>query len=323
MGEKGGIVMAAVEVPTEKWTGKIHEVKLGGNGRKSVVVGGETTLPFLHFDGAMPNRPVVAIEIQDRKPEDWSPNLISAWGDVTNDLGAWAKKAVEYGADIIVLRLRSAHPEEANTGADEARKSVDMVLSAIDIPVIVLGPGVAEKDNEVLIAASEAAKGQRIALGNCEEKNHRTIAASCIADGHIAIGHTPLDLNLAKQLNVLLCDVGLSTDSIIMDTDTGALGYGIEYAYSVMERLRLAALGGDSMAAMPMISTVGAEAWRQKESKVTEGVPPTWGDHLERSLTWEGITAVTLLNSGTDIVVLRHPKTVTLVKASIDKLMSA
>jgi acetyl-CoA decarbonylase/synthase complex subunit delta len=126
MGEKGGIVMAAVEVPTEKWTGKIHEVKLGGNGRKSVVVGGETTLPFLHFDGAMPNRPVVAIEIQDRKPEDWSPNLISAWGDVTNDLGAWAKKAVEYGADIIVLRLRSAHPEEANTGADEARKSVDM-----------------------------------------------------------------------------------------------------------------------------------------------------------------------------------------------------
>lgn len=315
--------MAAVEVPTEKWTGKIHEVKLGGNGRKSVVVGGETTLPFLHFDGAMPNRPVVAIEIQDRKPEDWSPNLISAWGDVTNDPGAWAKKAVEYGADIIVLRLRSAHPEEANTGADEARKSVDMVLSAIDIPVIVLGPGVAEKDNEVLIAASEAAKGQRIALGNCEEKNHRTIAASCIADGHIAIGHTPLDLNLAKQLNVLLCDVGLSTDSIIMDTDTGALGYGIEYAYSVMERLRLAALGGDSMAAMPMISTVGAEAWRQKESKVTEGVPPTWGDHLERSLTWEGITAVTLLNSGTDIVVLRHPKTVTLVKASIDKLMSA
>lgn len=315
--------MAAVEVPTEKWTGKIHEVKLGGNGRKSVVVGGETTLPFLHFDGAMPNRPVVAIEIQDRKPEDWPHNLISAWGDVTKDLGAWAKKAVEYGADIIVLRLRSAHPEEANTGADEARKSVDMVLSAIDIPVIVLGPGVAEKDNEVLIAASEAAKGQRIALGNCEEKNHRTIAASCIADGHIAIGHTPLDLNLAKQLNVLLCDVGLSTDSIIMDTDTGALGYGIEYAYSVMERLRLAALGGDSMAAMPMISTVGAEAWRQKESKATEGVPPTWGDHLERSLTWEGITAVTLLNSGTDIVVLRHPKTVTLVKASIDKLMSA
>jgi acetyl-CoA decarbonylase/synthase complex subunit delta len=323
MGEKGGSVMAAVEVPTEKWTGKIHEVKLGGNGRKSVVVGGENTLHFLHFDGTMPNKPLIAIEVQDRNPTDWSPHLVSVWGDVLSDPGAWAKKAVEYGADIIVLRLRSAHPEEANTGAPEAKKSVDTVLSAVDIPVIVLGPGVAEKDNEVLIAASEAAKGQRIALGNCEEKNHRTIAASCLADGHVAIAKTPIDLNLAKQLNILLCDVGLSQDSILMDPTTGALGYGIEYCYSVMERLRLAALGGDKMAAMPMFCTAGEETWRQKESKVTEGVPPTWGDHLERSLTWEGVTAIMLLNAGADIIVLRHPKTVTLVKASIDKLMSA
>jgi acetyl-CoA decarbonylase/synthase complex subunit delta len=323
MGEKGGSVMAAVEVPTEKWTGKIHEVKLGGNGRKSVVVGGENTLHFLHFEGTMPNKPLIAIEVQDRNPTDWSPHLVSVWGDVLSDPGAWAKKAVEYGADIIVLRLRSAHPEEANTGAPEAKKSVDTVLSAVDIPVIVLGPGVAEKDNEVLIAASEAAKGQRIALGNCEEKNHRTIAASCLADGHVAIAKTPIDLNLAKQLNILLCDVGLSQDSILMDPTTGALGYGIEYCYSVMERLRLAALGGDKMAAMPMFCTAGEETWRQKESKVTEGVPPTWGDHLERSLTWEGVTAIMLLNAGADIIVLRHPKTVTLVKASIDKLMSA
>lgn len=315
--------MAAVEVPTEKWTGKIHEVKLGGNGRKSVVVGGENTLHFLHFEGTMPNKPLIAIEVQDRNPTDWSPHLVSVWGDVLSDPGAWAKKAVEYGADIIVLRLRSAHPEEANTGAPEAKKSVDTVLSAVDIPVIVLGPGVAEKDNEVLIAASEAAKGQRIALGNCEEKNHRTIAASCLADGHVAIAKTPIDLNLAKQLNILLCDVGLSQDSILMDPTTGALGYGIEYCYSVMERLRLAALGGDKMAAMPMFCTAGEETWRQKESKVTEGVPPTWGDHLERSLTWEGVTAIMLLNAGADIIVLRHPKTVTLVKASIDKLMSA
>ncbi len=314
--------MSAVEIPTEKWTGKIHEVKLGGNGRKSVVVGGETTLPFLHFEGKIPNRPLIAIEIQDRNPTDWSPHLISAWGDVLSDPGAWAKKAVEYGADIIALRLRSAHPEEANTGADEAKKIVDMVLSAVDIPVIILGPGVVEKDNEVLVAASEAARGQRVALGNCEEKNHRTIAASCIADGHVAIAKTPIDLNLTKQLNILLCDVGLSPDSILMDPTTGALGYGIEYCYSVMERLRLAALGGDTMAAMPMFCTAGEETWRQKESRVTEGVPPSWGDHLERSLTWEGITAVMLLNAGAEIIVLRHPNTVTIAKATIDKLMS-
>lgn len=316
--------MSAVEIPTEKWTGKIHEVTLGGkDGRKGVTVGGDTALPFLHFEGAMPNRPAVAVEIQDCKPDDWSDILLTAWGDAVNDPATWAKKAVEYGADIIELRLQSAHPEASNTGASEAKKNVNEVLAAVDIPVIILGPGVVEKDNEVLVAASEAAKGQRVALGNCEEKNYRTIAASCIADGHVAIGHTPLEINLAKQLNVLLCDVGLAKDSVIMDPDTGALGYGIEYSYSVMERLRIAALGGDAMAAMPMISPAGAESWRQKESKVSEGVPETWGNHEERAVVWEEITAHAVLMGGASIVVLRHPKTISLVKATIDKLMSA
>ena len=313
--------MPAVEVPTEKWTGRVHEVRLGGNGRKSVVVGGEATLPFLQFEGSFPNKPLIAIEIQDREPKDWSPHLVAAWGDVLGDPGAWAKKAVEFGADIITLRLRSAHPEDGNTGADEAKRTTDKVLSAVDIPVIILGPEVAEKDNEVLVAASEVAKGQRVALGNCMEKNHRTIAATCIADGHVAIAKTPIEINLAKQLNILLCDVGLSPDAILMDPTTGALGYGIEYSYSVMERLRLAALGGDAMTAMPMICTVGEESWRQKESRVTEGVPQSWGDHQERALIWEEITASVLLNGGADIVVLRHPKTVALVKATIDKLV--
>ena len=316
--------MSPVEVPVEKWTGKISEVTIGGSGgRKGITVGGESTLPFLHFEGAMPNKPAVAIEIQDVKPEDWSPHLMNAWGDAMTDPGAWAKKAVEYGADIVALRLRSAHPEAGNTGADEAKKNVDKVLSAVDLPVIVIGPNVAEKDNEVIVAASEAGKGQRLALGNCEEKNYRTIAATCMADNHVAMGHTPLDINLAKQLNVLLSDMGLSTDSIIMDPDTGSLGYGLEYSYSVMERLMLAALGGDKMAAIPMINNIGAEAWRQKECKATEGLPDSWGDNEQRSIVWEEATAIALLNAGSNIVVLRHPKTVELVKAAIDKLMSA
>ncbi len=312
-----------VEVPTEKWTGKVHEVRLGGNGRKSVVVGGETALPFLHFEGSFPNRPVVAIEVRDSKPKDWSPHLIAAWGDVISDPVAWAKKAVEFGADIIALRLTSAHPEEGNTGADEARRTVGNVLSAVDLPLMIYGPGVAEKDNEVLVAASDVARGQRVALGNCEEKNHRTVAACCIADGHVAIAHTPLEINLAKQLNVLLCDVGLSPDSILMDPDTGSLGYGVEYTYSVMERLRLAALTGDSMAAIPMISPAGAESWRQKEAKVTEGMPQAWGEHLERALIWEEITACTMLIGGVDIVLLSHPRTVERIHAFIDRLMTA
>lgn len=313
--------MPEVEIPTEKWTGKVREVRLGGGGRKEVVVGGQTTLPFLSFEGSIPNPPRIAIEIQDSEPSGWPSVLLSAWGDAAKDLGAWAKKAAEFGADIIMLRLQSAHPEAGNTGAAEAKTAVDKVLSAVDLPLIVLGPGVAEKDNEVLVAVSEVARGQRIALGNCEEKNYRTIAAVCISDGHIAIAKTPLDINLCKQLNILISDVGVPLDSILMDPDTGALGYGIEYGYSINERLRLAALMGDAMTAMPIVNHAGGETWRQKEAKASEGVPAAWGNLEERGVIWEEITASTVINGGADIVVMCHPKAVERIKSTIDKLI--
>ncbi|MBI4301475.1 MAG: acetyl-CoA decarbonylase/synthase complex subunit delta [Chloroflexi bacterium] len=313
--------MPQVEVPQEKWTGKVREVTLGGNGRKSVVVGGETTLPFLRFEGSIPHRPLIAVEIQDREPRDWPLNLKAAWGDVLKDPGAWARKAMEAGADLIALYLKSAHPEEENTGAAEAQATVGKVLSAVDIPLIVLGPEVADKDNEVLVAVADVARGEHIALGFCVEKNYRTITAACIANNHVAVAKTPIEINLAKQLNVLISDVGLSSDSIIMDPTTGALGYGLEYTYSVMERLRLAGLQGDGMTAMPMFCTVGQEAWRQKEAKVAEGVPEAWGDNQLRGLIWEELTASSLIMAGADIVVLRHPRSVEVMRATIDKLM--
>jgi len=313
--------MPEVEIPIEKWTGKVKEVKLGGGGRKEVVVGGETTLPFLTFEGSIPNPPKIAIEVRDSEPSGWPSPLLSAWGDAVKDPGAWAKKAVEFGADIIALKLVSAHPEGGNTGAAEAKAAVDKVLSAVDLPVIVTGPGVAEKDNEVLTAVSEAAKGQRIALGNCEEKNYRTIAAVCISDGQVAIAKTPLDINLCKQLNIMLSDIGVQMDSIIMDPDTGALGYGIEYGYSINERLRLAALGGDAMTALPIINHVGWETWRQKEARASEGVPAAWGDLEERSVIWEEVTASSVINAGCNIVVMCHPKAIERVRSTIDKLV--
>jgi len=313
--------MPGVEIPIEKWTGKIREVKLGGGKRKEILVGGENTLPFLSFEGSIPHPPRVAIEIQDKEPTGWSPSLLSAWGDAVKDPAAWAKKAAGFGAEIIVLRLASAHPESGNTGADEAKKTVDKVLAAVDLPLIVLGPGVAEKDNTVMAAVSDAARGQRIGIGNCEEKNYRTIAAVCISDGHVAIAKSPLDINLAKQLNILLTDIGVPADSIIMDPDTGALGYGLEYALSIRERIRLAALGGDAMVNMPIISHVGVEAWRQKESKASQGVPPAWGSVEERGLAWEELTAITVINAGSNIVSLLHPKSVERIKATIGKLM--
>jgi len=306
--------MSTLEVPTENWAGRVQEVKLGGNGRKSIVVGGESTLPFLHFEGSIPNRPAIAIEIQDIEPGDWSPHLLSAWGDAIKNPVSWAKKAVEYGADLIALRLRSAHPEQENTGAKEAEQVVDKVLNAVDLPLMVLGPEVIEKDNEVLLAISELARGQRIALGNCIDKNYRAIAASCLANGHVAIAKAPNDVNLSKQLNILLHEVGLPLDSILDDPTTGSLGYGLEYTYSVIERLRLACLTGDDMTAVPIICTAGEESWRQKESKAVGGIPTAWGEDEERAITWEALTATTLITAGANIVTLRHPKTVELVK---------
>lgn len=309
----------AVEIPVDKWIGKIRELKLGGGGRKEVIIGGASTLPYLKFEGEPCNPTRVAITIHDCEPP-YPPGLLSAWGDVVKDPGEWAKKAVEIGADIICLRLTSAHPETANTGAVEAKATVDKVLSAVDVPLIVLGPGVAEKDNEVLMAVSETAKGQRIALGNCEEKNYKTIAAVAISDGHIAIAKSPLDINLAKQLNVLVSDVGVPMDSIIMDPDTGALGYGIEYGYSINERLRLAALMGDSMCQIPIINHAGPETWRQKEARAAEGVPAEWGSLDERAVIWEELTAISCINSGADLLVMNHPKAVEMIKSTIGKL---
>jgi acetyl-CoA decarbonylase/synthase complex subunit delta len=316
--------MPTIETPVEKWTGKVKEVVLGGDSRGTVTVGGETTLPFLHFEGSVPNRPVIAIDIEDKSPEGWSPVLESAWGDALSaGPGAWAQKAVEAGADAIALTLRSADPDAGNTGGTEAVESVKQVLDAVDVPLIVYGPGIAEKDNEVLVAVADATSGQGLALGLCEDKNYRTIAATCLANGHVAIANSPIDINLAKQLNILLMDMGMAADRILIDPTTGALGYGLEYTYSVMERLRVAALQGDAMTSMPMIVNPGQEAWRFKEAKTSEGIPDEWGDLEERGIAWEAVTAISLLHAGANILAMRHPKAVALVKTAVDKLMAS
>jgi acetyl-CoA decarbonylase/synthase complex subunit delta len=194
-------------------------------------------------------------------------------------------------------------------------------LEATGLPLVVWGPGQVEKDNELLVPVAEATKGEKLVLGICEDKNYRTIAATAMANEHLVQARTPMDVNLAKQLNILISDMGLPAERIIMDPTTGALGYGIEYGYSVMERLRLAALQGDAMTQLPMMVTPGFEAWKAKESKVGEGVPETWGDWAERGVHWETLTAIALVESGADIVVLRHPESVKRVKEAIAELM--
>src|SRR3990172_5323807 len=232
-----------------------------------------------------------------------------------NDPAQWAKKAEEAGADLLVLALT------LDDSPEDAVKAVKAVLGATRLPLIVWGPGQAEKDNALLVPVAEAAKGEKIVLGICEDKNYRTIVATAMANGHLVEARTPMDVNLAKQLNILITDMGLPADRIIMDPTTGALGYGIEYGYSVMERLRLAALQGDAMTQSPMLVTPGFEAWKAKESKVGEGVPEAWGDWKNRAINWETLTATALVESGADIVVLRHPESVKRVKDAIEELM--
>ena len=317
-----------VEVPKEKWTSSIRAVTLGataeegGTRTRTVVVGGQTTLPFLHFEGETPNPPVIGIEIQDGYPADWSPVLLEAWGDVVNDPAAWAQEAEELGADLIMLKLRGKDGDDNPTTTEQAAASIKAVLGATGLPIVVRGPGQAEADNELLVAVAEAAAGEKLALGLCEDKNYRTIVAAALAHGHLVVSSSPIDVNLAKQLNILISDMRLPLERVLMDPTTGALGYGLEYSYSVMERLRIAALTGDGMTQQPMICFVGEESWRQKESRVSTGVPEEWGEIEKRGITWETVTATALLESGADIVVLRHPKTVGVIRDTINLLMT-
>ncbi|MBN1955601.1 MAG: acetyl-CoA decarbonylase/synthase complex subunit delta [Anaerolineae bacterium] len=316
-----------VEIPVEKWSGKVIEVALGataeegGTRTHAVTVGGQTTLPFLHFEGAIPYPPRIAIEISDQRPGDWSPLLLEAWGDVVKDPAAWAKAAEEAGAELILLQLSLTKDGDTPVTVADAQAVTRQVLDATGLPLIVFGPGQVDADNELLVAVAEEASGERLLLGICEEKNYRTIVAAALAHNHLVTARTAMDVNLAKQLNILISDMGLPLNRIVMDPTSAALGYGMEYGYSVMERLRIAALQGDKMTQLPMLVTVGYEAWRQKESKVGVGVPEAWGEWEERAILWETLTTTTLIESGADIVIMRHPEAVRRARVFIDRLM--
>jgi len=317
----------AIDIPKDKWSGKVREVTLGataaegGTRSKTVTVGGETTMPYLHYEGSIPHPPAVVVEIQDKKPGDWSPLLLKAWGDAANDPATWAKAAEAAGADAILLKLTLNGPDGKPNTAERARAVTRSVLKATGLPLLVFGPGQAEVDNDLLVAVAEEAKGEKIVLGLCEDKNYRTLVAAALSQGHLVNSRTPMDVNLAKQLVILIKDMGLPLERILTDPTTGALGYGIEYGYSVMERLRLAALQGDTMTQQPMLVTPGEEAWRQKEARAAEGVPAAWGEWQERAVNWETVTASALVESGADVLVLRHPESVKRVKALIAGLM--
>ncbi len=318
----------AVEILKEKYRSSVREVVLGatkeegGTRAHTIKVGGETALPFLHFEGKIPNRPVVAMEVLDMAPEDWPPSVKSFFEDVYNDPAAWAKKCVdEYGADMIALRFKSADPDLKNASAEDCVATLKKVLEAVGVPLIIYGCGKTEKDNEIIGPLAEAGEGENLLLGVAEQENFKPVASAAMAYKHSVIAQSPIDINIAKQLNILISELSTPLlERIVIDPTIAALGYGIEYSYSIMERARFGALNGDRMLAMPMIGNVSQEVWSKKEAFLEEG-EPTWGDQAERSLAWEAATSMALLQAGMDILVMRNPESVKIVKKQIDDLM--
>lgn len=294
----------------------------GGSRSHVIKVGGEGTLPFLHFEGEITNKPVTALEVWDVPPAEWHPCLRQYYGDVYNDTVAWARKCIEeFGADLILLRLVGADPDGEDLSPADCAGLLERVLAAVRVPLIVIGCGKAEKDNKVMPAVAAAAAGENLLLGVATQENYKSIVAACLEHNHNLIAQSPIDINICKQLNILINEMNLDLNRIVIDPTIASLGYGLEYSFSIMERARIGALGGDRMLAMPMIANIGYEVWRGKEANVSEEEAFGWGNQEERAVLWEATTAVALLQAGADILVMRHPQALELARKNIDDLM--
>jgi acetyl-CoA decarbonylase/synthase complex subunit delta len=311
------------EVPKVSYTGKIREIQLGREGN-TVMVGGESCYPFHLFEGEMPHPPKIAMEVYDSEPEDWPDTALEPFADVIKEPVAWARKCVDtYGAEMIALQLASTDPNDKDISADEAAKITKEVSDAVDVPMIVWGCSNVEKDTEVLKAICEVCDGRNLIIGPVAEGNYRAIGATAIGYKHTVVASTPIDINLAKQLNILLGNLNVPDEKIMIDPSTGALGYGLEYCYSVMERIRMAALiQEDERLQFPIISNLAREVWKTKEVKVPESEAPLLGDMKKRGILMEALTAQCVLLAGADILVMRHPEAISLVKESIKDLMT-
>jgi acetyl-CoA decarbonylase/synthase complex subunit delta len=313
----------AFEIPKTQYTGKVKEVVLG-NGDKAITVGGETAYPFYLFEGEMPNLPKIAMEVWDTPPEEWAEAALKPFNGVTDDPVAWAKKCVaDYGAEMIALQLVSTDPNGLDRGADEAAAVVKKMADAIDVPLIVWGTGNDDKDTEVLRKVAEVCEGKNLIMGPVEESDHKKIGASAIGYHHTVIASSPIDINLAKQLNILLGNLGVPNGQIIMDPTVSSIGYGIEYAYSVMERMRMAGLAQeDERLQFPIICNLANEVWKTKEVHLPDG-EANMGNAAKRGIMMEAISAMVLLLAGGDVLIMRHPEAIKLVQGIIAELTAA
>jgi acetyl-CoA decarbonylase/synthase complex subunit delta len=311
----------SVAIPKNFYSGTIKEIALG-KGDQTVTVGGETCYPFYLFEGDMPHLPLIAMEVYDCPPDDWAEAALAPFTGVTQDPVAWAQKCIaEYGADLICLQLAGTNPNGLDRSAAEAAAITKKVAEAVKVPLIVWGSGNEAKDAEVLREVAEVCEGQKILIGPVVEENYKKTGALALGYGHALIASTPIDINLAKQLNILLDGLGVSEASLMMDPTTGGLGYGLEYTYSVIERMRMAALTQqDAKLGFPIICNLAREVWGTKEARLSALEDPKLGEAAPRGILMEAVTAVLLLLAGADILIMRHPEAVRLVRCTLGEL---
>jgi len=293
--------------PVEAYTGVVREETIG-TGEKALKLGGENMLPLHFFDeGSFPNAPSFALEILDMEPTDWPEHLVETFKDVISDPVKWARKCEEFGADAVSISLLSTDPAEKDSPADEAAALVKEVAESISIPVLVYGSGDDKKDAEVLPKVAEVCDGMNLLLGPVLKENYEVVGRAILEHGHKAWAESPLDINLLKELNVKLCHF-LPPERIVIDPESTALGYGFEYSFTLMERVKqLGVVIKDSMTQMPMIANLGREVWKTKQAK----------ESAKQGLLFEAMTALGLLLAGANILVLRHPESLKLVKETV------
>ncbi len=313
----------AFETPKISYNATIKEIPLGKQANP-LIVGGQTCYPFCLFEGNMPHPPKIAMEVCDTPPEEWPQAALDPFADVIEDPAAWAKKCVElYGAEMVALQLASTDPNAQDTSAEQAAEVTKKVAAAIQVPLIVWGSGNLEKDTEVLKIIAEACAEEDLILGPVEEGSHKALGAAAIAYQHTVAASTPIDINLAKQLNILLGNLGVPDEKILIDPTVSSLGYGLEYCYSVMERIRMAALTQeDERLQFPIVCNLAKEVWKIKEVKLSHEDAPLLGDPAKRGTLLEAMTAWLFLLSGADILVMRHPDAVELIRSLVGDFLT-
>ena len=311
--------------PVEEYPGRIVEVTLGatkgegGTRGKSIIIGGEKSPAFYLFENPTPHPPVISLDVFDMRVPLAKAVKVHV-EEVLDDPAAWAKLAVDkFGADMVTLHLVSIDPLLKDTPPSEAAKTVENVLQAVDVPLVVGGCGDPEKDLKVFERVVEAAEGERLLISSVtQDMDIGRIAKSVKRHGHVALAFSPMDLNRARELNRRLYEF-LPKEQIVIDTTTAALGYGLDYAFTTMERARLAGLMGDPELQHPMSSGT-TNAWAAREAWMK--MAPEWGPRELRGPIWETVTALTLLLAGVDLFMMMHPAAVKTVKDVIQELTS-